>query len=72
MSEILMCDKCKRVFNKDSKAVSVEINFTTKDLYGYNRVVDKEYDLCGECARRLLEEFESPTQLEAETSTIRL
>lgn len=68
MSEILMCDKCKKVFNKNSKAISVEINFTTKDPYGYNRTVDKEYDLCGECAKGLLDEFETPAQLEAETS----
>lgn len=71
MSEILMCDKCKKVFNKTARAVSVEITFSSLNEYGYNRSVDKEYDLCGECAKKLLDELESPAALEANT-TVRL
>lgn len=73
MSEILMCDKCKDVFSKTGKAMTVELSFTRKGPYGidYDHVLEKSYDLCGDCASDLLKEFEAPAALTAET-TVRL
>lgn len=71
MSEILMCDKCKDVFSKKSNSSAVEVSFSSRDVYGHQRVVDKVYDLCTECTSSLLKEFEAPAALTADT-TVRL